>query len=108
MFQIAIGNAIERAQSRSSLYNSASLTAEPLKKAKLVSPKTVGKGWFDIEPLEMDDKLKKEIKMIQLRNYMDPKRYCQYFCIADSSPLAFKEADFFPHSSTTQVPISIC
>lgn len=68
-------NAIVRAQAESSLYDACKLAADPLKKAKLSLPKTTGKGWFDIEPLEMDEKLKKDVKMIQLRNYMDPKRF---------------------------------
>ena len=36
---------------------------------------TLGKGWYDIKPMEMDEKLKRDMKLIELRNYMDPKRF---------------------------------
>lgn len=68
-------NLIEEAQKSSELYNSGSITAPPLKVPKVVRPETVGKGWFDFEPLVIDEKIKRDIKMIQMRNYLDPKRF---------------------------------
>jgi hypothetical protein len=68
-------NLIEVAQRGSELYNSTSITAPQLKATKVVKPETVGKGWFDFEPLVIDEKIKRDIKMIQMRNYLDPKRF---------------------------------
>ena len=68
-------NAIEAAQARSTLYNPSALVAPPLNAEKVAKPTTVGKGWFDLEPLKMDEKLKRDIKVIQMRNYLDPKRF---------------------------------
>jgi hypothetical protein len=68
-------NLIEVAQRSSELYNSASITAPQLKATKVARPETVGKGWFDFEPLVIDEKIKRDIKMIQMRNYLDPKRF---------------------------------
>jgi len=93
------GNAIVEAQKRSSLYDTSKLAADPLIADKKEIAKTAGKGWFDIQvrtmldgsllpsimlmfqfihtkqPLKIDSKVKADIRMIQMRNYMDPKRY---------------------------------
>jgi hypothetical protein len=71
----AVVNPIEAAASRSSLYDPNVLSAPPLKKPKETKPVTAGKGWFDLRPLEMDESIKRDIKVIQMRNYMDPKRF---------------------------------
>ena len=68
-------NLIEEAQSRSTLYDTNSMMAPPLKPPKVVKPETVGKGWFDMKPMTVDEKLKRDIKIIQMRNYLDPKRF---------------------------------
>ena len=36
---------------------------------------TLGKGWFDLEPMEMTDELRRDLKMIKMRSYIDPKRF---------------------------------
>ena len=69
------GNAVDKAAAASSLYDSHALAAPPLKKAKKEVPKTLGKGWFDLKPLEMDESLARDVKMIQMRNFLDPKRF---------------------------------
>ena len=48
---------------------------DPLKRAKVKPVKTAGAGWFNLQPLEMDSKLQRDIKMVQMRDYMDPKRF---------------------------------
>ena len=68
-------NLIEEAQSRSTLYDTSSMLAPPLKPPKVIKPETVGKGWFDMKPMKVDEKLKRDIKIIQMRNYLDPKRF---------------------------------
>ena len=68
-------NLIEEAQSRSTLYDTNSMMAPPLKPPKVAKPETVGKGWFDMKPMKVDEKLKRDIKIIQMRNYLDPKRF---------------------------------
>jgi len=66
-------NPVFEAQAKSSIYNNKSLS---INKEKLTGKKaTLGKGWFDLQPMEMDDSLKRDIQMIQMRNYMDPKRF---------------------------------
>lgn len=73
-----VGNVIEQEQARSSLYDvtagaaAPSLYTEKKKQEKLYARSLVQNG---LKPLEMDDKLKRDIKVIQMRNYMDPKRF---------------------------------
>jgi hypothetical protein len=90
---------ISKVQSSSHLYDS-NVEAAPLKKVK--DSKEEGlKGWFDMkvknnpflfilkwelfrglyifiltssQPLKLDDKIKRDLKVIQMRNYLDPKR----------------------------------
>ena len=64
-------NPIIAAQRKSSLY---STTSSDVSSIKVEASKTVGKGWFGLEPMKLDDNVKRDIKMIQMRNYMDPKR----------------------------------
>jgi len=68
-------NAIEKAQDSSALYDGKQSAAPSLKPEKPARKKTLGKGWFDMEPAVLDEQLKRDIKMVQLRNYMDPKRF---------------------------------
>lgn len=68
-------NAIEEAQASSSLYDATASTVPSLKTEREIKKKTLGKGWFDLEPAVMDETLKRDIKMIQMRNYIDPKRF---------------------------------
>lgn len=63
------------AQSSSSLYQSDTLTAPSLKKPKEIKKKTLGQGWFDLEPAEMDESLKRDIKIVRMRNTLDPVRF---------------------------------
>jgi hypothetical protein len=49
VFYGATGNPILKAQQSSSLYDGSKLAADPLKAEKKVLPKTVGKGWFDLQ-----------------------------------------------------------
>jgi hypothetical protein len=68
-------NPILRAQSSSSLYTGTTLAAPALNPDKEIAPETLGKGWFDMQPMKLDSKMKQEIRMIQMRNYVDPKRF---------------------------------
>ena len=34
-----------------------------------------GKGWYDLKPADMDDKMKADLRLIRMRNYLDPKRF---------------------------------
>ena len=68
-------NSIELAAARSSLYDNRTLAAPSLKKVKEAAPKTLGKGWFDLRPLELDESVKRDLKVIQMRNFLDPKRF---------------------------------
>jgi hypothetical protein len=59
----------------SHLYSSSD-HADPLKKPQAAHVvKSLGKGWFDMEPMKLDEKLKRDLKIIQMRNYLDPKRF---------------------------------
>lgn len=68
-------NAVEEAQANSDIYNSSKIAAPPLQPPMDTKKKTLGKGWFDLEPAVLDESLKRDIKMIQMRNYIDPKRF---------------------------------
>ena len=68
-------NKLLQKQMSSDIYNNSSLFAAPLKKDKVIKPDTLGHGWFDIAPLKMDENLKRDVKMIEMRNFIDPKRY---------------------------------
>mmetsp|Transcript_8451 Transcript_8451/g.14342 ORF Transcript_8451/g.14342 Transcript_8451/m.14342 type:complete len:225 (+) Transcript_8451:94-768(+) len=68
-------NDIEAAQFNSALYTPSVQTAPSVDKAKASAKKNLGKGWFDIEPATMTDDLKRDIKIIQMRNYLDSKRF---------------------------------
>ena len=68
-------NAVIHAQRQSNLYNNSTIVMDPLQKVKVKPVKTAGAGWFNLQPLEMDSKLRSEINMVQMRNYMDPKRF---------------------------------
>ncbi|KAL6051647.1 Deoxynucleotidyltransferase terminal-interacting protein 2 [Balamuthia mandrillaris] len=54
-------------------------TAPPLdsrkEKKKEKKPETAGRGWFDLPAPEMTAELKRDLQMIRLRNYMDPKQH---------------------------------
>lgn len=77
-------NPIIAAQRKSSLYNASS--AESLSD-KAQPTKSLGKGWFGLEPMKLDDNVKRDIKMIQMRNYMDPKR-CVIHFLSDRKSLS--------------------
>lgn len=68
-------NLIEKAQGKSDLYDGSKAVAPPLVPEKAPKKKTLGRGWFDMEPAVLDDNLKRDMKMIQMRNYIDPKRF---------------------------------
>lgn len=68
-------SALDIKQKLSHLYSS-SAEADALKKAKAPPNKAdLGKGWFNMETVKLDDKLKRDLKVIQMRNYLDPKRF---------------------------------
>jgi len=67
-------NKIEVAQSNSSLYTDG-LAAPSLTKQKEDKQKTLGKGWFNLQPAKIDESLKRDLKVIKMRNYLDPKRF---------------------------------
>jgi len=46
-----------------------------LKKAKEKRKETLGKGWFDMEPIKIEGDLQKDVQIIQMRNVIDPKRF---------------------------------
>ena len=68
-------NSIESAQASSNLYALDGGGAGSLKKHKEVHAKTLGKGWFDIAPAKLDEGLRADMKVVQMRNYLDPKRF---------------------------------
>jgi len=68
-------NPIEEAQEKSVLYDGSKAVAPSLVPEKALKKKTLGRGWFDMEPAVLDDNLKRDMKMIQMRNYIDPKRF---------------------------------
>jgi hypothetical protein len=73
-----VGNLMEQEQARSSLYDHSTGAAAPALVAERKKwEKTYARGLVEngLKPLEMDDKLKRDIKVIQMRNYMDPKRF---------------------------------
>ena len=68
-------NPIEEAQASSSIYDNKKSAVSPLVPEKIKKEKTLGKGWFDMKPTSMDSGLKADIKMVEMRNYLDPKRF---------------------------------
>lgn len=68
-------NKIEKAQEKSSLYDSNFFISPPLIAPKVDKSISLGKGWFDFKPIDLDENLKRDIKIIQMRNYLDPKRF---------------------------------
>jgi hypothetical protein len=68
-------NPIEEAQMSSSIYDSKKSAVSPLVPGKTKKERTLGKGWFDMKPTGMDSGLKADIKMVEMRNYLDPKRF---------------------------------
>ena len=69
-------NAIESAQHHSSLYDSkVGSTHSLLKSAAGKAKRSLGKGWFDAAPAELTSELKSDMKVVQMRNYLDPKRF---------------------------------
>jgi hypothetical protein len=74
-------NAIEDAQSGSKLYDGKiASTHSLLKKNKHGEDggklkKSLGKGWFNTTPAEMTSELKNDMKVVAMRNYLDPKRF---------------------------------
>lgn len=92
---ISSSNPIIKAQQKSSFYDGASIKSgmtgsdqtENLDKSNL------GKGWFNLQPIRVTDELKNDLKLIEMRNYLDPKRYVTDF-ISHSLLLSFS----FSHS----------
>lgn len=68
-------NPIEEAQRNSAIYDPNINAAPPLIPAKSKREKTLGKGWFDMKPATLDGSMKGDIKMVEMRNYLDPKRF---------------------------------
>lgn len=61
-------------QASSDLYNNSKSVVNFRHTKNTEIHKTLGKGWFNAQPLELDDAVKRDLKVIQLRNYLDPKR----------------------------------
>ena len=77
-----VTNKIELAQLQSQLYTNTEIAAPPVNKVKVKKgdarsgvSRTAGKGWFDIPELEIDDDLKRDIQLIEMRGALDPKRF---------------------------------
>lgn len=76
-----VTNKIELAQLNSKLYSTTEIAAPPVNKVKAKkgkdfgAPKTAGKGWFDVPEVEIDDDLKRDIQLIEMRGALDPKRF---------------------------------
>lgn len=64
-----------QAQASSALYDANTRAAPPLRTQAPAIDRGLGKGWFDLKPLEMNDNLRRDLKIIQMRNYLDPKRF---------------------------------
>jgi len=45
------------------------------REAKKNAPKTAGPGWFDLPSTELTPEVKTDLKMIEMRAYMDPKHF---------------------------------
>ena len=45
------------------------------KEAKRSGRKTLGKGWFNLQPAELTEEMRQDIKMLRLRNFVDPKKF---------------------------------
>jgi len=45
------------------------------RKPKAAPDTTAGEGWFNMQPAEMTDELKTDLKVLQMRGYLDPKRF---------------------------------
>lgn len=43
--------------------------------AKANKKKTLGPGWFNLAPAELTEELRQDLKMLRLRNFVDPKRF---------------------------------
>lgn len=70
------GNSVIEAQRSSSLYDESSSSSSVGPKSQPKNEmKNLGKGWFDMQPMKLDDNVRRDIKMIQMRNYLDPKRF---------------------------------
>ena len=71
-------NAIEQAAGASSLYDSQVTAAPAVNKQRVKidrSKASLGKGWFDMAPKEIDGDMRADMKMVSMRNYLDPKRF---------------------------------
>jgi len=68
-------NPIEAAQASSNLYSTDGAGAGSLHKQREVRAKTLGKGWFDLAPAQLNEGLRADMKVVQMRNYLDPKRF---------------------------------
>lgn len=68
-------DSVSAIQKNSKVYSDDSIAAPPLKPPKEEKKKTLGKGWFDMAPMELDDKARRDIKILRLRNFIDPKRF---------------------------------
>jgi hypothetical protein len=102
-------NVIESAQSSSNLYdNSNNIIVSPGRKhsTQSIKSKTLGKGWFDIAPAQLDIETKRDMAVVQMRDILDPKRYV-FYSIRPSYSLATTCAICAVMSSLTQLLHSI-
>lgn len=68
-------NKFDHAISESGVYDDSGIAAPALIAKREKKKKTLGNGWFNMEPMDLDEKTKRDIKLLKLRNYLDPKRY---------------------------------
>jgi len=66
---------IEDIQKTSGLYDKSEASLTHLNGSnKPSSAKSIGKDLFNMEQMSLDENLKRDLSVIQLRNYLDPKR----------------------------------
>lgn len=59
-------------------------------KKRKVGPGTTGKGWFDMPEPTMTPELKQDLQVIQMRNYLDPKKHMRTNDWAKKTPKYFQ------------------
>ncbi|CAM9206603.1 unnamed protein product [Ascophyllum nodosum] len=65
---------VAKLYARSALYTGQG-RAMSLEKTKTPKDETAGKGWFHMEQAEMTPELKRDLDVIRMRNFVDPKRF---------------------------------
>jgi hypothetical protein len=63
-----------QAQANSQLYDKKKLSCND-SASRNRSTTSIGKGWHNVEAAELDEKEKTGVKLLQMRNFLDPKRF---------------------------------